>query len=59
VSFPWLSWTALPFQAAIAAAVLWHALRRENLVRALERQRAQHQVIDAHLVRPGGVGRGS
>jgi len=49
VSLHWLSWSALPFQAAIAAAVLWQALRRESLVRTLESERAQHHAVDAQL----------
>jgi PAS domain S-box-containing protein len=40
VSFAFLDWRALPFQAAIAAAVLWHAIRRERLLAAA----AEHQV---------------
>jgi PAS domain S-box-containing protein len=32
VSLAFLDWRALPFQALIAAAVLWHAVRRERLL---------------------------
>lgn len=49
VSFHWLSWQALPFQAAIAAAVLWQALRREGLLEALERERTSHLAIGEQL----------
>jgi len=36
VSVYWLSWPALPFQIAIAAAVVWHAVRRERLLESTE-----------------------
>jgi PAS domain S-box-containing protein len=36
VSIHWLTWRALPFQAALAAAVLWHGLRRERLLQRTE-----------------------
>jgi PAS domain S-box-containing protein len=49
VSLYWLSWQALPFQAAIAAAVLWQALRREGLLEALESERSRHLAVDAQL----------
>ena len=49
ISLHWLSWQALPFQAAIAVAVLWQALRREGLLEALERERTQHLAIGAQL----------
>ena len=42
VAIHWLSWQALPFQAAIAGAVLWHALKREAL---LERQTAMEEQL--------------
>src|SRR6185437_15827299 len=35
-----LDWRALPFQAAIAVAVLWHAIRRERLLATA----AAHQI---------------
>ena len=43
VSFAFLDWRALPFQAAIAVAVLWHAVRRERLLAAT----LAHQVRQA------------
>lgn len=49
VALHWFSWSALPFQVAIAAAVLWQALRREGLLRVLERERVQHQAVDLQL----------
>ncbi|HVW90093.1 MAG TPA: ATP-binding protein [Gaiellaceae bacterium] len=49
VSMHWLSWQALPFQAVIATAVLWQALRRERLLEALEREREQHVAIGEQL----------
>ena len=49
ISLHWLSWQALPFQAGIAAAVLWQALRREGLLEALERERTRHLSIGAQL----------
>lgn len=49
VALHWFSWSALPFQIAIAGAVLWQALRREGLLRDLERERTQHHAVDAQL----------
>lgn len=40
VSFAFLGWRAVPFQAAIAVTVLWHAIHRERLHAAA----AAHQV---------------
>ena len=43
VSVYWLSWPALPFQIAIAAAVVWHAVRRERLLESTEAVELQNE----------------
>jgi signal transduction histidine kinase len=43
VSLYWLSWHALPFQVAIAAAALWHAVRRERLLESAEGVELQNE----------------
>ena len=44
VSLHWLAWQALPFQIAIAVAVLWHAVRRERLLESTEAVEAQLRI---------------
>jgi signal transduction histidine kinase len=48
VSLYWLSWPALPFQGAIALAVLWHAVRRERVLRTTAK--VEHQLRETELV---------
>jgi PAS domain S-box-containing protein len=45
----WFAWSELPFEVAIAGGVLWSARRREELVRTLETERAQHLAMARQL----------
>jgi PAS domain S-box-containing protein len=43
----WFNWTAFIFQALLAGAVLWHALRRERLLHKVDVKRVQLELVMA------------
>jgi len=45
ISLRWFNWEALPFEAAIAGAVLWHAVRRERLLQMVDGKRVQLELV--------------